>query len=130
VISGTRRWVYSAPGGSTQLDENADPDQAGLESLAIGSNKRFQDKYLQAGGTNATFESPAADNHSWAYWRAQPQAVQPGLIATLNGLGGGWVRILRAESTTRGVVDYNGTQAEEPPRFLCATYETMGWVAL
>jgi diacylglycerol O-acyltransferase/trehalose O-mycolyltransferase len=93
VNNGTRLWIYCAPGGSTQLDENADPDQAfnaeGLEALAIGSNKRFQEKYLQAGGTNATFEFPAAGNHSWAYWGAQLQALKPSLIATLNGSGGG-----------------------------------------
>ena len=46
VANGTRLWVYCAPGGQTPLDENADPTQAlnatSLESLAIGSNKRFQ----------------------------------------------------------------------------------------
>ncbi len=89
VANGTRLWIYCAPGGSTPLDENADPNQAfnatSLESLAIGSNKRFQEKYAKAGGRNATFQFPPAGNHSWAYWGAQLQALKPDLIATLNG---------------------------------------------
>jgi diacylglycerol O-acyltransferase / trehalose O-mycolyltransferase len=89
VANGTRLWIYCAPGGSTPLDENADPNQQfnadSLEGLAIGSNKRFQEKYAQAGGGNATFNFPPAGNHSWAYWGAQLQALKPDLIATLNG---------------------------------------------
>ena len=89
VANGTRLWVYCAPGGQTPLDENADPTQAlnatSLESLAIGSNKRFQQKYLAAGGGNATFDFPSSGNHSWAYWGAQLQALKPDLIATLVG---------------------------------------------
>jgi diacylglycerol O-acyltransferase/trehalose O-mycolyltransferase len=89
VGNGTRIWIYCAPGGATPLDENADPGQSvnanSLESLAIGSNKRFQEKYTQAGGSNATFNFPPAGNHSWAYWAAQLQALKPDLISTLNG---------------------------------------------
>ena len=89
VANGTRLWIYCAPGGSTPLDENADPNQQfnadSLEGLAIGTNKRFQEKYAQAGGSNATFNFPPAGNHSWAYWGAQLQALKPDLIATLNG---------------------------------------------
>ncbi|MET0699836.1 MAG: alpha/beta hydrolase family protein [Mycobacterium sp.] len=88
VDNGTRLWIYCAPGGSTPLDPNADPNQAldadSLEALAIGSNKQFQEKYLQAGGTNATFEFPASGNDSWASWGAQLQALKPDLIATVN----------------------------------------------
>ena len=88
VANNTRLWIYCAPGGQTALDENADPGQAlnatSLESLAIGSNKRFQERYLAAGGNNATFNFPASGNHSWAYWGAQLQALAPDLIATLN----------------------------------------------
>jgi diacylglycerol O-acyltransferase / trehalose O-mycolyltransferase / mycolyltransferase Ag85 len=88
VGNGTRLWIYCAPGGGP-VDENADPGQSfnadSLESLAIGSNKRFQEKYVSAGGTNATFQFPPAGNHSWAYWGAQLQALKPDLIATLNG---------------------------------------------
>src|SRR6478735_634135 len=88
VANGTRLWIYCAPGGSTPLDENADPGQQfnadSLEGLAIGANKRFQDRYTAAGGRNATFAFPAAGNHSWAYWGAQLQALKPDLIATLN----------------------------------------------
>ncbi|HEV7419026.1 MAG TPA: alpha/beta hydrolase family protein [Mycobacterium sp.] len=88
VGNGTRLWVYCAPGGGP-LDENVDPGQSfnanSLESIAIGSNTRFQEKYLSAGGTNATFQFPPTGNHSWAYWGAQLQALKPDLIATLNG---------------------------------------------
>ena len=87
--NGTRLWIYCAPGGSTPFDENADPNQSfnanSLETLAIGSNKRFQERYAKAGGRNATFNFPPAGNHSWAYWGAQLQALKPDLIATLNG---------------------------------------------
>ncbi|CAJ1494680.1 esterase family protein [[Mycobacterium] burgundiense] len=89
VNNGTRLWIYCAPGGSTELDANGDPNQAlsatSLETLAIGSNKVFQEKYLAAGGNNATFDFPPAGNHSWAYWGQQLQAMKPDLIATLNG---------------------------------------------
>jgi diacylglycerol O-acyltransferase/trehalose O-mycolyltransferase len=89
VNNNTRLWIYCAPGGTTPQDENADPNQSfnanSLESLAIGSNKRFQDKYVQAGGHNATFNFPPSGNHSWAYWGAQLQALKPDLITTLTG---------------------------------------------
>ncbi len=88
VANGTRLWIYCAPGGGP-LDESVDPGQSfnanSLESLAIGSNKRFQEKYNKAGGSNATFVFPTEGNHSWAYWAAQLQALKPDLIATLNG---------------------------------------------
>jgi diacylglycerol O-acyltransferase/trehalose O-mycolyltransferase len=88
VANGTRLWIYCAPGGGP-LDENVDPGQSfnanSLESLAIGSNKRFQEKYAKAGGSNATFVFPGEGNHSWAYWATQLQALKPDLIATLNG---------------------------------------------
>jgi diacylglycerol O-acyltransferase / trehalose O-mycolyltransferase / mycolyltransferase Ag85 len=84
----TRLWIYCAPGGGP-LDESVDPGQSfnanSLESLAIGSNKRFQEKYAKAGGSNATFVFPSEGNHSWAYWGQQLQAMKPDLIATLNG---------------------------------------------
>src|SRR6478736_1520617 len=83
VNNGTRLWIYCAPGGGP-LDESVDPGQSfnanSLESLAIGSNKRFQEKYAKAGGSNATFVFPSEGNHSWAYWAAQLQALKPDLI--------------------------------------------------
>ena len=89
AANGTRLWIYCAPGGGTPLDENADPGQSfnanSLESMAIGSNKRFQDRYTAVGGRNATFQFPTSGNHSWGYWGAQLQALKPDLIATLNG---------------------------------------------
>jgi diacylglycerol O-acyltransferase/trehalose O-mycolyltransferase len=88
VANGTRLWIYCAPGGATPIDEG-DPTQAlnasSLELLAIGSNKKFQEKYVSAGGRNATFQFPPAGNHAWGYWGAQLQALKPDLIATLNG---------------------------------------------
>ncbi|MDT5190231.1 MAG: diacylglycerol O-acyltransferase / trehalose O-mycolyltransferase [Mycobacterium sp.] len=88
VGNGTRLWIYCAPGGGP-ADENVDPGltvgASSLESLAIGSNLRFQEKYVAAGGTKATFQFPPAGNHSWAYWGTQLQALKPDLITTLNG---------------------------------------------
>jgi diacylglycerol O-acyltransferase/trehalose O-mycolyltransferase len=88
VGNGTRLWIYCAPGGGP-VDENVDPGQEfdadSLESVAINGNKRFQERYVAAGGTNATFQFPAAGNHSWAFWGQQLQALKPDLIATLNG---------------------------------------------
>ena len=88
VAAGTRLWIYCAPGGGP-LDESVSPDQRfnadNLESLAVGSNKKFQEKYAKAGGSNATFVFPSEGNHSWAYWATQLQALKPDLIATLNG---------------------------------------------
>ena len=89
VANGTRLWIYCAPGGATPLDDGADPNQTlnadSLEGMAIKSNRDFQAAYLKAGGSNATFQFPAADNHAWPYWGAQLQALKPDLIATLNG---------------------------------------------
>jgi diacylglycerol O-acyltransferase/trehalose O-mycolyltransferase len=89
VANGTRLWIYCAPGGSTPLDEGADPNQAfnadSLESMAIKSNKDFQDAYAKAGGGDATFVFPSSGNHAWPYWGQQLGALKPDLIATLNG---------------------------------------------
>ena len=86
--NGTRLWIYCAPGGQTDLDQGADPNQSfsanSLESLAIKSNKDFQAAYVQAGGANATFNFPPSGNHSWPYWGAQLTALKPDLIATIN----------------------------------------------
>ena len=89
VANGTRLWIYCAPGGATDLDAGADPNQAvnanGLEGLAIKGNKDFQAGYAKAGGNNATFQFPAAGNHAWPYWGSQLEALKPDLIATVNG---------------------------------------------
>ena len=88
VAAGTRLWIYCAPGGGA-LDESVDPSQRfnadNLESLAINSNEKFQEKYNKAGGSNATFVFPAEGNHSWSYWATQLQRLKPDLIRTLNG---------------------------------------------
>jgi len=89
VANGTRLWIYCAPGGSTPLDEGADPNQAfnadSLESMAIKSNKDFQEAYAKAGGNNATFVFPTSGNHAWPYWGQQLNSLKPDLITTLNG---------------------------------------------
>ena len=63
MANGTRLWIYCAPGGSTPLDESADPNQAfnanSLESMAIKSNKDSRRHTRKAGGSNATFAFPA-----------------------------------------------------------------------
>jgi diacylglycerol O-acyltransferase / trehalose O-mycolyltransferase / mycolyltransferase Ag85 len=92
VANGTRLWIYCAPGGSTPLDVSnvdTDPNQAfnanSLESMAIKSNKDFQEAYAKAGGSNATFVFPPSGNHAWPYWGQQLSSLKPDLIATLNG---------------------------------------------
>src|SRR3954471_20609742 len=89
VANGTRLWIYCAPGGATDLDEGADPNQAfnadSLEGMAIKSNKDFQEAYARAGGSNASFVFPSSGNHAWPYWAQQLSALKPDLIATLNG---------------------------------------------
>ncbi|MFL6087880.1 MAG: esterase family protein [Mycobacterium sp.] len=89
AANGTRLWIYCAPGGSTPLDEGADPNQAfnadSLEGMAIKSNKDFQEAYARAGGSNASFVFPSSGNHAWPYWAQQLSALKPDLIATLNG---------------------------------------------
>src|SRR4051794_6508799 len=97
VANGTRLWIYCAPGltagspagGATERDAGADPAQAlnadGLEAIAIKSNKDFEAAYMKAGGSNATFQFPAAGNHAWPYWAAQLQSLKSDLIRTLNG---------------------------------------------
>jgi S-formylglutathione hydrolase FrmB len=86
--NGTRLWIYCAPGGQTELDGNAEPNQQfnanSLESMAIKGNKDFEDAYVKAGGHNATFNFPPSGNHSWPYWGARLTALKPDLIATLN----------------------------------------------
>jgi diacylglycerol O-acyltransferase / trehalose O-mycolyltransferase / mycolyltransferase Ag85 len=89
AANGTRLWIYCAPGGTTDVDAGADPNQVlnanGLEGLAVKGNKDFQAAYVKTGGNNATFQFPAAGNHAWAYWGSQLSALKPDLIATLNG---------------------------------------------
>jgi diacylglycerol O-acyltransferase/trehalose O-mycolyltransferase len=89
VANRTRLWIYCAAGGSTPLDQGADPNQAfnasSLEGMALKSNKDFQEAYVKAGGTNATFVFPPAGNHAWQYWAQQLASLKPDLISTLNG---------------------------------------------
>jgi diacylglycerol O-acyltransferase/trehalose O-mycolyltransferase len=89
VGNGTRLWIYCAPGGSSPVNPNPDPNQQfnadNLEGMAVKSNKDFQEAYANAGGNNATFVFPTAGNHAWPYWGQQLTSLKPDLIATLNG---------------------------------------------
>ena len=61
VANGTRLWIYCAPGGTTPLDVNADPNQSfsanSLESMALKSNLDFRSAYEKAGGNNRRLSS-------------------------------------------------------------------------
>jgi hypothetical protein len=54
-------------------------------AASFSRNTDFQRAYIRAGATNATFEFPPAANRPWPYSEAQCQALNPDLIATLNG---------------------------------------------
>ncbi len=41
--------------------------------------------YAKAGGSNATFVFRTSGNRAWPYWGPQLSALNPDLIATLNG---------------------------------------------
>ena len=63
VANGTRLWIYCAPGGTTPLDVNADPNQSfnanSLESMALKSNKDFQDGLHKGRGQQRHLPVPA-----------------------------------------------------------------------
>lgn len=89
AANGTRLWIHCGPDGQAPLGANTDPARAlgaaGLESLALVGNRRFQQLYLAAGGSSATFVFPPAGDHSWTQWGAQLQALNDDLAKTLNG---------------------------------------------
>ena len=84
VDSGTRLWIYCAPGGGPAADADQAGAAADLDAQTLVANKEFQQAYLQAGGKNATFTLPPAGTDSWESWGAQLQALKPDLIATVN----------------------------------------------
>lgn len=88
VANGTRLWIYCAPGSGPvagNAETGASLDAGGLESLAMNGNQRFRERYVAAGGSNATFQFPPAGNHSWVDWGRQLQALKPDLINTIRG---------------------------------------------
>jgi diacylglycerol O-acyltransferase/trehalose O-mycolyltransferase len=82
VANNTRIWVYCGNGTPTELGGADFPAQF-LENLTRASNIAFQDRYLAAGGQNATFNFPGSGTHSWGYWGAQLQAMKPDLQRVL-----------------------------------------------
>ena len=90
VANGTRLWIYCgtrrrAPRSTRVPTPTRRSTPTAWRGSPIKSNKDFQAAYMKAGGSNATFQFPAAGNHAWPYWGAQLQALKPDLIATLNG---------------------------------------------
>jgi diacylglycerol O-acyltransferase / trehalose O-mycolyltransferase len=81
VDNNTRLWIYSGNGTPTELG-GADLPATFLEGVIKDSNYKFQQKYQDAGGRNATFHFTNG-THNWAYWGAQLQAMKPDMIKTL-----------------------------------------------
>jgi diacylglycerol O-acyltransferase / trehalose O-mycolyltransferase len=82
VANGTRIWVYCGNGTPSELG-GADTGGSLLEKLTVDSNKKFQSRYADAGGGNATFNFPANGVHDWAYWGAQLHAMKGDIQHTL-----------------------------------------------
>jgi diacylglycerol O-acyltransferase / trehalose O-mycolyltransferase len=82
VANNTRIWVYCGNGTPSELGGADFPAQF-LENLTRASNIAFQDRYLAAGGQNASFNFPPSGTHSWGYWGAQLQAMKPDLQRVL-----------------------------------------------
>ncbi|NDJ91605.1 diacylglycerol acyltransferase/mycolyltransferase Ag85A, partial [Mycolicibacter kumamotonensis] len=53
------------------------------QNFMIGANKKFQELYTAAGGSNAIFNFPEYGTHSWEYWGQQLQAMKPDLQSHL-----------------------------------------------
>ncbi|MDX1883592.1 alpha/beta hydrolase family protein [Mycolicibacterium sp. 120270] len=86
AANGTRLWVYCGNGALTD-PALASPDApigglGFLEGMAVDSNKAFADRYVAAGGRNATFNFPAGI-HSWGYAGQQLQQMKPDIQRTL-----------------------------------------------
>lgn len=84
VASGARIWVYCGSGQPSDLPgAEAGVPQQFLESFTLGSNTDFQNAYIAAGGTNATFDFPPDGTHSWPYWARELQKMLPDIKSTL-----------------------------------------------
>lgn len=87
VASGARIWVYCGNGQPSDLPgAQAGIPQQFLENFTKGSNTDYQNAYVAAGGTNATFDFPADGTHSWPYWARELQKMLPDIQSTL-GVG-------------------------------------------
>ena len=87
VANNTRIWVYCGDGTPSELDAQIPPEQLFnsqfLEGFTLGTNLKFRDTYLAAGGTNGVFDFPHSGTHAWVHWGAQLQAMKPDLQAAL-----------------------------------------------
>jgi diacylglycerol O-acyltransferase/trehalose O-mycolyltransferase len=88
VANNTAVWVYCGNGTMSDLD-NGDGgfgvqfSAQYLENITLDTNKEFQRNYAAAGGHNAVFNFPSSGTHSWGYWGAQLQQMQPDLVRIL-----------------------------------------------
>jgi diacylglycerol O-acyltransferase/trehalose O-mycolyltransferase len=84
VATGARIWVYCGNGTPSDLPgAQAGIPQQFLEGFTLTSNTNFQNAYVAAGGTNATFNFPPDGTHSWPYWGQQLQQMIPDIQRTL-----------------------------------------------
>ena len=88
VANGTALWIYCGNGALSDLDSNdgnfgTQFSAQYLENITLESNQDFQKKYIAAGGRNAMFKFPENGTHSWGYWGAQLQEMQPDLLRVL-----------------------------------------------
>ena len=89
VANNTRLWVYCGNGRPNELGGDNIPATFLEGNFMIGQNKKFQELYNAAGGSNAVFNFPDYGTHSWEYWGAQLQAMKPDLQSHLGASAGG-----------------------------------------
>ncbi|MEO8815398.1 MAG: alpha/beta hydrolase-fold protein, partial [Mycobacterium sp.] len=89
VANNTRLWVYCGNGKPNELGGDNLPATFLEGNFMIGQNKKFQELYTGAGGSNAVFNFPEYGTHSWEYWGAQLQAMKPDLQSSLGATPGG-----------------------------------------
>jgi diacylglycerol O-acyltransferase/trehalose O-mycolyltransferase len=89
VANNTRLWVYCGNGRPNELGGDNIPATFLEGNFMIGQNKKFQEAYTAAGGSNAVFNFPDYGTHSWEYWGAQLQAMKPDLQSHLGASAGG-----------------------------------------
>jgi diacylglycerol O-acyltransferase/trehalose O-mycolyltransferase len=83
VANNTRLWVFCGNGKANELGGDNIPAVFLEQNFMIGANKKFQELYTAAGGSNAIFNFPAYGTHSWEYWGQQLQAMKPDLQSHL-----------------------------------------------
>jgi diacylglycerol O-acyltransferase / trehalose O-mycolyltransferase len=87
IANGTRIWIYCGNGTPDDLGGNNLPAKF-LEGFTLRTNQTFKDTYIADGGTNGTFNFPAAGTHDWGYWAQQLQAMIPDIQHTLGATPG------------------------------------------